>query len=199
MSKLALRTPQGYALRKDLETLLAGIEKATADFKSLTGDKLNALSEEYQELQEKKDALEKDLKEKERIAELDLNLRIKANKKDAVEKLSKELSLVVISKEEWEDTKFKLSSTEEAIQKAVEEQKQKGIKAKEAACSAITSRAEVEKAKIEASNETLKEKVIWLEQRLADTNEMLRVVQDNAVKIAEAGNKSFNVTSHEKK
>lgn len=196
---LVLASPKGYSLRKNLQAILKEIDGAITDFNELTGDKLETISTEYADTQEKLAALKAELAEKQRVAALDLELLIKANKRKAFESLGKELGLAIISEADLRSLRNNLATAEETLDEAVETAVKKANAsnaiAKNAAVSKVESQAAVETAQLQAQNESLTDKVMWLEGQLSKLEGMLKASQDNAVKIAEAGSKSINVTT----
>ena len=202
-STLRLATPRGYTLRKDLTALLESFDEKVKEFQSLTGDKLEAVSTEYIELQEKSEKLKRQLEEDERIARLDLDLKIKADKVEAFQTIASELNYAVITQEEVKRLRNELKAAQTDVENRIEEAVKKIEKSSAIATNAkinkIESDAAVASAQLKAENDTLREKVSWLQTQLSETREMLSTANENSVRIAEAGSKSISISPPDSK
>lgn len=204
MSKtLNLANPKSYALRKDLEKIANQLGQHIETLKDLTTSKLEQVSTDYEEKTAELEKLEKELEETRRVKTLDLQLLIKEDKLTALNSLATELGFETILSEEYQnlldENETLRESKEDAVNEAIERTQKAANAAKAIAVKTVEQKAEVEMAQLKAANVVLEEKVNWYERELDAVRVMLKDVQNNSVRIAEAGQKSINLTTDYRK
>lgn len=191
MSKsLSLANPNGYRLRKELQELLAKFGDVHSSFRDMTEGRLESVAAEYQDLQEKMEKLEQELSEKERIAQLDLQLKIKSNKQEAMLQIANELGYALSKQEDYdavlnevEALKAKVASDDEELRNNLRKEYDRKV---EAMKGAITSHHKAETAQLAANLEAARDKIDFLTSQLEEARRQLDVAQANTVKVAEA-------------
>lgn len=155
-------------------TNLVGLQEFIAGFDEML-DKKATIEAEIEEAKIRTD-------EAVRAAEVDMNLRIKANKEVAIQTLAKELGSKVLTEKEYKELYSKAVQTEEAINVLVDEAKAAGKRQLEAALKSQglehkAATAELT-AKVNALNETLANKNQEIDQlrgQIQELNEVLKV------------------------
>lgn len=184
MSKdLYFRTPQCYDLANRLE-------KAVEDLQSQLGDKLRTLTQEYHELSEKMEQLDREFNQKKQTAQIQLDLDLRKDKKEALLRIADELGYAAITNDEHDALLEKLSDARAKYANELAEAKTEAVKNAQASANAqinaAKSKFEVETAQLQAENNTLKTRVEELKQSLQDAKNQLEVAMNNSVRIAEA-------------
>lgn len=184
MSKdLYFRTPQCYDLANRLE-------KAVEDLQSQLGDKLRTLTQEYHDLSENMESLEREFGQKKQTAQIQLDLDLRKDKKEALLRIADELGYAAITNDEHDVLLEKLSAANAIYNNELAEAKAEAVRNAQASANAqinaAKSKFEVETAQLQAENNTLRTRVEELKQSLQDAKVQLDTAMNNSVRIAEA-------------
>jgi electron transfer flavoprotein alpha subunit len=196
---IRLATPQCYKVRSTLLDIHEQLKTQVDVFYALTEGKLETISNELLDKQEELENLELQLTETKRQKTLDLKLAMQENERNAMLDIAAKLGFKCVKQEEYDELVKATEESEKKLILEIESLKAKHAKAISAAVNQkeleLTSAHKVETAQAAATIDSQKQKVEFLTERVDQLSGMLDKAQANVVAVAEAGNRSINVTA----
>lgn len=181
------------SLKESVAVFQLGLKEALEPIEKYTFEVLDNLENQILEAESKIAELETTYEQKRKMADLDFNLALKEDKRQACFKFAKETNHVLLTQQELQELKDSSLFAQQKIDEASASAISSTTAKYKAEISNIQSEHKVNTAQLNAENQTLKDKNAFLEQQLVLLREQLANAQEATVKVAQANSATVNV------
>lgn len=175
----------------EIEAYAEAVTKARAEYAELEA-RNNANIAAFQTA---KDAITKEIAEQKRIAKLDLDLSVKADREAAMVKIAQEMGLVVLTPADLNDRDAKITALTAEVG-AIRGKTEGIMKAQFASeLKEVTASTAAQTAQLQANYNAAQSQIEFLNSQLYDLREQMTATMATAQRMVEAATKPVNITN----